>query len=374
LRICIVYDHLFPQTVGGTERWLRDLAVRLAALDHDVTYLTMRHWSADDPPQLRGVRILGLTEPGRVYTGQRRTFGPPLRFGIAVGRHLVRHGREYDIVHTAAFPYFPLLAAAAVRRRGSYRIFVDWHEVWTWRYWRHYAGLIRGTVGWLIQAVCMQVPQSAFSMSRLHAQRYAGTATILPGLYTGPDEPLPSEQVDGSLVVYAGRFVREKRVDALVRGFAIAREQRSDLQLELYGDGPLRPAVERLIEELGMSDNVRTAGHRSEDEVGTAIARAACVATASEREGYGLLVVEAAARGTPSVVVAGPENAATELVHEGMSGAIAADASPQELANAVLRVLEAGPSLRISTANWFAENAHSLTLDGSLELVLSSYR
>ena len=37
----------------------------------------------------------------------------------------------------------------------------------------------------------------------------------------------------------------------------------------------------------------------------------------SRREGYGLVVVEAAARGVPSVVVADPDNAATELVQEG---------------------------------------------------------
>jgi glycosyltransferase involved in cell wall biosynthesis len=374
LRICIVYDHLFPQTVGGTERWLRDLAVRLAALDHDVTYLTMRHWSAEDPPQLPGVRVLGLVDPGRVYTSERRTFGPPLRFGIAVGRHLARHGREYDVVHTAAFPYFPLLAAAAFRRRGGYRIFVDWIEVWTWAYWRRYAGLIRGTVGWLVQSVCMRVTQRPFSMSRLHAARYRGSVTILPGFYDGPGEPLQSEEVDGSLVVYAGRFVREKRVDALVRGFAKAKEQRTDLHLELFGDGPLRPDVETLVEELGVAESVSIVGRRPEMEVAEALARAACVATASEREGYGLIVIEAAARGTPSVVVADPENAATELVAEGVNGVIAEDASPKRLAEALLRVVDAGESLRTSTANWFADNTHDLTLDRSLELVLDSYR
>ena len=47
VRVCLVYDHLFPQTVGGVERWFRDLALRLAELDHEVTYLTMRHWERE---------------------------------------------------------------------------------------------------------------------------------------------------------------------------------------------------------------------------------------------------------------------------------------------------------------------------------------
>ena len=44
MRICLVYDCLFPHTVGGAERWYRSLAERLAADGHEVTYLTLRQW------------------------------------------------------------------------------------------------------------------------------------------------------------------------------------------------------------------------------------------------------------------------------------------------------------------------------------------
>ena len=50
----------------------------------------------------------------------------------------------------------------------------------------------------------------------------------------------------------------------------------------------------------------------------------------SRREGYGLVVIEAAARGTPVVVVAGPDNAAVELVAEGENGFVAGVGSPEE--------------------------------------------
>ncbi len=70
-------------------------------------------------------------------------------------------------------------------------------------------------------------------------------------------------------------------------------------------------------------------------------------------------MVEAAARGTPSVVVAGEDNAATELIEEGVNGTIAPRADPQAVADAIVRVHEAGIALRESTARWFAENAES---------------
>ena len=82
-----------------------------------------------------------------------------------------------------------------------------------------------------------------------------------------------------------------------------------------------------------------------------------CMLLTSRREGYGLVVVEAAARGTPSIVVAGEDNAATELIEEGVNGFVAAGAEPAQIAEAIVRVHAAGGALRESTARWFTENA-----------------
>ena len=377
MRLCLVYDHLFPQTVGGAERWMRDLALRAAGAGHEVTYLTMRHWERGDEPALPGVRVVGLTRPGTVYTHKRRALLPPLRFGLAVGRYLRARGAEYDVVHTASFPFFPVLAAGRYRRRG-YRLFVDWHEVWTREYWRSYAGRFFGAIGWRVQRACVRVPHTAFCVSRMHARRlveegYAGTPDVLPGIYAGPSDPTPASDVNPRLVVYAGRHVREKRIDALVRGFVEALAKDPELELELYGDGADRPRVEALVRELGLAEKVLLPGKVSEEELERALARAACLATASEREGYGLVVVEAAAHGTPSVVVDDPENAAVELVEQGINGFVAASARADDLSDAILRVIDAGRPLRESTSRWFAENASKLELDRSLELVLSRY-
>ncbi len=100
---------------------------------------------------------------------------------------------------------------------------------------------------------------------------------------------------------------------------------------------------------------------------------ALCMLLPSRREGYGMVVVEAAARGTPSIVVAGEDNAATELIAEGVNGTIAARADPQEIADAIVRVHAAGIGLRESTVSWFVENAEWLSLEHSLEIVLESY-
>ena len=69
----------------------------------------------------------------------------------------------------------------------------------------------------------------------------------------------------------------------------------------------------------------------------------------------------------------GPDNAAVELVEDGVNGFVAASASPEDLADAIVRVHEAGEALRRSTRAWFAANARRLSLESSLETVLALY-
>jgi len=376
VRVCLVYDHLYPATIGGGERWMHDLALALASAEHEVTYLTMRHWDGE-PPELPGVRVIGLVPAGSVYAEGRRAMAPPARFGVAVGMFLLRHGSRFDVVHTAAFPYFPLLAAGIARRRCGYRLFADWYEVWSRAYWRRYAGAVVGTVGWLVQRACIRVPHRAFCISRLTERRlleegFRGQHAVLPGLYAGPVEPSPGT-VRSPLVVFAGRHVKEKRLPLLLQGFAAARRRCPDLRLEVYGEGPERRAAEHEAERLAIGDAVDFRGRRPQAEIEDAFGRAACVASASEREGYGLIVVEAAARGTPSVVIAGDENASAELVVDGVNGAVAGQATPVSLGAAIVDVVRSGDALRERTLVWFADNADDLRLERSLELVTRSY-
>jgi glycosyltransferase involved in cell wall biosynthesis len=377
MRICLVYDCLFPHTVGGAERWYRNLAERLAADGHDVTYLTLRQWPRGEPPNIPGVHVVAVGPRMSLYVRGRRRVAPPLVFGAGVLAYLLRQGGGFDAVHTASFPYFSLLAAAGARRVHDYRLVVDWHEVWSRSYWDDYLGRLGGRVGWEVQRACIRVPQTAFCFSRLHARRlkeegFEGDVSVLEGEYAGeltPGDPRPARPV----VVYAGRHIPEKRVPALVPALAQARRSLPDVRMEIYGDGPDRPAVLRLIEELDLQGEVEAPGFVEAERVAEALGSAMCMVLPSRREGYGLIVVEASARGTPSVVVAGPDNAATELVEAGQNGVIARSDAPEDLAAAIVRVHEEGSALRQTTVEWFRRNAVRLSLEHSLEAVARSY-
>ena len=380
MRVCVVYDCLFPHTIGGGERWYRSLSERLAAEGHEVTYLTLRQWPRDAAPDApEGVTVWVAGPRMKLYAGPgRRRILPPLVFGAGVLWHLLRHGRRYDVVHTAAFPYFSLLAAGLLRRAVGYRLVVDWFELWSPAYWRGYLGGVGGRVGWTVQRLGVRLDQHAFCFARLTAGRLreegvGGPVTLLEGMVAGLPEaqaPAPAE----ALVVFAGRHIPEKRVPALVPAVARARERLPGLRAAILGDGPQREEVLARVRALSLSDVVDVPGFVDGDELHATLRRALCLVLPSEREGYGMVVVEASAAGVPSVVCVAPDNAAVELIEEGVNGFVAPDASPEALAAAIERVHAGGEALRASTAAWYAQNAHRLSVEGSLDRVSAAYR
>ncbi len=379
MRILIVYDCLFPYTVGGGERWLRSVAQRLAAEGHDVSYLTLRQWNRGVLPDLPGVRIIAGGPRMALYVDGRRRIAPPLVFGAGALWHLLRHGRRYDIVHTAAFPFFSLLAAAAARPLHRFALVVEWYEVWTLDYWQSYLGRTGGRIGNSVQRLCARVPQRAICFSRLHAERLRaaglrGDIEVLEGMFEPADGP-PATAVAACTgeVVFAGRHIPEKRVPELVDALVAARERLPELRATIFGDGPQRPEVLRRIAAAGAGEWLRAPGFVSAEQLDAGLRGALCMVLPSSREGYGIIVVEAAAAGVPSVLVAGPDNAAVELIEEGVNGTVAASASPADLADAITRVATAGEALRASTAAWFAENAERLSVDSSLRTLTAAY-
>jgi glycosyltransferase involved in cell wall biosynthesis len=379
MRICILYDCLYPWTVGGAERWYRNLAAEFVAAGHEVTYLTRLQWDDDDPPAIEGVEVIAVSPREPLYgdDGNRR-IAPPLRFGWGVLKHLLRHRGRYDVVHTCAFPFFSLIAARVAIAGTNTRMGVDWFEVWTRAYWRSYLGRGGGAVGHLVQRVCAVLSPGAFVFSRLHAERLKEEGlrrepVTLAGLYSGAIEAQASAGPREPLVVFAGRHIAEKRVPSIPAAIARARESVPGLRAQVFGDGPQREELLAEIERLGLGDVIEAPGFVEGSVIDEALRSATCLLLPSSREGYGLVVIEAASFGTPSVVVAGDDNAAVELIAEGVNGHVAPTASAKDVAAAIVAVHEQGEDLRRRTTAWFAQAAPTLTAAASARTVLEIY-
>jgi len=167
--------------------------------------------------------------------------------------------------------------------------------------------------------------------------------------------------------VYVGRLAPSKRVDDIIHAFAIFHHRTSRGRLLLIGQGPDRYVahLRHRSVDLGVSDRIDFCGWLTGEEKHRQMTRAWVLLMASVREGWGLVVTEANACGTPAVVydVAGLRDS---VRHE-QTGLVVAP-TPRALADGMERLVRA-PELysqfRQSALNW----SHAFTFEAGARLV-----
>lgn len=140
----------------------------------------------------------------------------------------------------------------------------------------------------------------------------------------------------GDHSLYIGRLSREKGVEVLVQA-AIETGAR----VKLVGDGPMRPALERMI--AGSGADVELLGFRSGDDLAAAVQAASAVVMPSIcHDNCPLAVIEAMAWGKP--VIGSRVGGIPELVRDGQEGLLVPHGDAAALGQAMLR-LQGDPEL-----------------------------
>jgi glycosyltransferase involved in cell wall biosynthesis len=156
----------------------------------------------------------------------------------------------------------------------------------------------------------------------------------------GPEEG----RFDDPTILYVGRLKRYKRVDLVLRAAAALRAEGLPVRLLIAGEGDRRPALQREARRLGLGEG---AAHFlewvSEGEKVRLLQRSWVHVLTSEKEGWGISILEAAACGTPSVASDVP-GLRDSVLHE-KSGLLVPHGDVKALAGSIRRLL-VSPDLR----------------------------
>ena len=139
------------------------------------------------------------------------------------------------------------------------------------------------------------------------------------------------------VVLAVGRLTPAKDYPALVRAFAAARSQR-DLRLMILGEGEERPALERLVAELGLKDYVALPGFAANPY--TYMVKSAVFVLSSMSEALPTGLIEALALGVPIVATDCPSGP-REILQDGQFGALVPAGDAAALARAIVGALNA---------------------------------
>lgn len=103
------------------------------------------------------------------------------------------------------------------------------------------------------------------------------------------------------LLLYAGPFLKRKRIPILLRAMSYVVKRLPDAHLVLIGDGPLLNYCKNLSKSLGIQQNVSFLGFIKNEELLKYFASSTIFIFPSEIEGFGQVLLESMASGTPVI-------------------------------------------------------------------------
>lgn len=177
--------------------------------------------------------------------------------------------------------------------------------------------------------------------------------------------PIPLEHLTASVrrppadgqwrLVQACRLIQKKGILTTLKALAIVKEKYPQVRYVLCGEGPLKPKIEESIKKRGLEDNVELLGWLDQQQLLEQYRIAQMFLHPSEKtkeedqEGIPNSMLEAMATGLP--VVATLHGGIPEAVKNGHDGLLVPEKSPEELAAAILKLMDNASELeRVSTA------------------------
>jgi glycosyltransferase involved in cell wall biosynthesis len=302
---------------GGSERYAWEFARALREAGVQVEFLTAR-------------------EPGQRATDTRegieiRRGGGPFTFYAHAALRLLQRRRRLDIVIDPEGG-IPAFSPLFVRRDTA--VVLVLHHVHQEQF-RTYFPTPVAWIGRTLERVVMprvyrrRVTVAVSESTRREMRSQLGWEGPVGILANGANETAApgglAEVKHVDHLVVLGRLVTQKRVDLIIRTLHALRDERPDLRLDICGKGPERLQLEELTERLGLTDRVTFHGYLEEDAKERLLRGAALHVCASDVEGWGQAVIDAAGHGVPTVARDVP--GLRDSVRDGITGWLVPDST-----------------------------------------------
>jgi poly(glycerol-phosphate) alpha-glucosyltransferase len=159
---------------------------------------------------------------------------------------------------------------------------------------------------------------------------------VVPNPVEPPPRPDPLPARDPKRFVVVSRLEGQKRLEHVVRAFALVLKQEPDARLDIYGEGNQRALLEKEVAALGIQDQVILRGHdvRARDALWTASG----FLMSSRFEGYPLATLESMSHGCP-VICYDVKYGLREQVSHGVNGFLVEPDDLQAMADHVVALI-----------------------------------
>ncbi|MDG4867160.1 glycosyltransferase [Guyparkeria sp. 1SP6A2] len=353
MHILMIADVFFPR-INGVSTSIQSFRRQLLERGHRVTLLCPQY-PLDQP----GAGTTALNEQDVVRIPSRRAPLDPedrlMRWGALMRQVPRLMTEDVDAVHVHT-PFVAHYAGRRMARQLGVPLIETYHTFFE-EYADKYVPLLPSA--WLRRLARAWSRGQCNAVDRLvvpsapmkEALLDYGVTTAMAVIPTGLSMDAPATEspagdfrarhaipADAPLLLYVGRVAGEKNIDLLIDMFPAVLEDQPDATLLIAGEGPARAALQRKVEEMGLTPSVRFLGYLCrQTELPAAYRSADLFVFASTTETQGLVILEALAQGTPVVAVA--EMGTHEVLNE-KGGCRIAENNPSAFAARVTELLD----------------------------------
>lgn len=306
--VLLDYRDITHPEAGGAEQYVNEIFQRIAACGHRVTLVCAGYAGAPVAERIGGLRVL--------RTGNKATANVAVAYAaLALARHEPVDLFVEDICKLPfllpALTRIPVLPI--VLHLFGTTVFAETNPLFA-----SYVWLFERLIPTVYHGLRF-VALSASTVEDLTRRGVrAGAMDVVPPGVDLRRYAAPEVRDGRPLLVYVGRLKRYKQLDVVVRAFARARAQVPGAELVLVGKGDDRARLEALVRHLRLGEAVRFTGYLAEAEKLVWLRRACAVVYPSQKEGWGIATIEAAACGTP--VLASDAPGLRDAVRDGVTG------------------------------------------------------
>jgi len=320
--------------IAGSENHLLTLLPRLQEYGYEPTMLVLTPPTPGADAFIAQMRALGVHTDLHPISAD----ADPL---LVV--HLARYMRQYrfDVVHTHLF-HADIYGTLAARLAGIRRIVSTKHGFNPWRVQPRYAWLDRMAARFQTHIISISQAIGQW-LVQVEGLPPAKMRVIYYGLDVEPfrqchQTPAVLATIPRPIIGTVTRLLHQKGVHVLLDAFATCLQHFPQASLLILGDGPERVTLEEQARTCGIAGHVHFLGRVPNPEESAMMRAFDIFAFPTFGEGFGLVLLEAMAWGTP--IVASHVMAIPEIVHHEETGLLVPPDDPASLAQALLRLLQ----------------------------------
>ena len=142
---------------------------------------------------------------------------------------------------------------------------------------------------------------------------------------------------DKNLILYAGRYSEQKNVETIINAASLVSQQYSDVRFELYGEGPLKDGLLKMVESMDLKNNVYIFDNIP--NIQEKMSNARLFVMSSIYEGMSNSLLEASCSGVPCLCT---PVLGSSIIQDGINGYIYNFKDSQHLSSLICNLMDEG--------------------------------